>query len=51
MWHLYSYKGLHVSDELQTTPPPNMTCGGKKSPEIKDSLVLITTFAGTQANA
>ena len=30
---------------------PNMTCGGKKSPENKDNLVLITTFVGIQANA
>ena len=28
-----------------------MTCVGKNSSEIKDDLVLITTFAGTQANA
>ena len=27
-----------------------MTCVGKKSSEIKDDLVLITMFAGTQAN-
>ena len=28
-----------------------MTCVGKKSSEIKDDFVLITMFAGTQANA
>ena len=28
-----------------------MTYGGKKSPENKDNLVLITMFVGTQANA
>ena len=28
-----------------------MTCVGKKSSEIKDDLVFITMFAGTQANA
>ena len=28
-----------------------MTFVGKKSSEIKDDLVLITMFAGTQANA
>ena len=28
-----------------------MNCVGKKSSEIKDDLVLITMFAGTQANA
>ena len=28
-----------------------MTCVGKKSSEIKDNLVLIAMFAGTQANA
>ena len=28
-----------------------MTCVGKKSSEIKDDMVLITMFAGTQANA
>ena len=27
-----------------------MTCAGKNSSEIKDDLVLITMFAGTQAN-
>ena len=27
-----------------------MTCVGKNSCEIKDDLVLITMFAGTQAN-
>ena len=28
-----------------------MTCFGEKSSEIKDDLLLITMFAGTQANA
>ena len=30
---------------------PNVIWSGKKSPEIKDGLVLITMFASTQTNA